>query len=292
MQFTFKLRRDIAADWTSNNPVLHDGEPGIETDTYKFKIGNGIASWSDLDYFVDQTFIAAMIATAAEASGVVSVFGRSGTVVAQTGDYTKTQVGLGSVDNTADTAKPISTATQTALDLKASVSALTSHTGDTANPHAVTKTQVGLSNVDNTADTAKPVSTAQQTALDLKATIAAPSFTGGVTITGKFVNTPVTLTDAAPVATNAALGTYFRVTITADRTLANPTNPVDGQRVIWEIEQGSGGSKILTLGSDFAFGSDLTEVVLSITAGKKDLIGAIYSSVMAKWLVVMFIKGF
>ena len=31
---------------------------------------------------------------------------------------TKTMVGLGSVDNTADTAKPISSATQTALDLK------------------------------------------------------------------------------------------------------------------------------------------------------------------------------
>lgn len=57
---------------------------------------------------------------------------------------------------------------KTAVNSKADSSDLTSHTGDTSNPHSVTKTQVGLGNVDNTADTAKPVSTAQQTALDAK----------------------------------------------------------------------------------------------------------------------------
>jgi hypothetical protein len=84
-------------------------------------------------------------------------------------ETTKAQVGLGNADNTSDLAKPISTATQSALNLKADQSALASHTSDTTNPHQVTKAQVGLSNVDNTADTAKPVSTAQQAALDLKA---------------------------------------------------------------------------------------------------------------------------
>jgi hypothetical protein len=52
-------------------------------------------------------------------SGAVSsVFGRTGAVVAANGDYTKAQVGLGNVDNTSDAAKPVSTATQTALDGK------------------------------------------------------------------------------------------------------------------------------------------------------------------------------
>lgn len=64
----------------------------------------------------------------ADASGggggaVDSVFGRTGAVTAQAGDYTKSQVGLGSVDNTSDASKPISTATQTALDLKESIAA-------------------------------------------------------------------------------------------------------------------------------------------------------------------------
>lgn len=49
---------------------------------------------------------------------VTSVFGRVGDIVAQNGDYTKAQVGLGNVDNTADLDKPISNDTQDALDLK------------------------------------------------------------------------------------------------------------------------------------------------------------------------------
>lgn len=52
-------------------------------------------------------------------SGAVSsVFTRTGDVVAQSGDYTKSQVGLSNVDNTSDAAKPVSTATQAALDAK------------------------------------------------------------------------------------------------------------------------------------------------------------------------------
>ena len=115
---------------------------------------------------------------------------------------TKTMVGLGSVDNTTDAAKPISTATQTALDLKlASATAATTYetitnvalkapiasptfTGTVA---GITSTMVGLGNVDNTSDANKPVSTATQTALDLKATLASPTFTGTVNLSSATV---------------------------------------------------------------------------------------------------------
>ena len=75
----------------------------------------------------------------------------------------KTQVGLGNVDNTSDAAKPVSTATQTALDAKAAAnhnhdsayeaknSNIQSHIASTSNPHSVSKTQVGLGNVTNDA---------------------------------------------------------------------------------------------------------------------------------------------
>lgn len=46
-----QLRRDLAANWTSVNPVLGPGEIGIEIDTNSFKIGNGVANWSALPYF-------------------------------------------------------------------------------------------------------------------------------------------------------------------------------------------------------------------------------------------------
>lgn len=44
------FRRGTASSWISSNPVLSAGEPGFETDTGKFKIGDGITAWSTLEY--------------------------------------------------------------------------------------------------------------------------------------------------------------------------------------------------------------------------------------------------
>ena len=72
---------------------------------------------------------------------------------------------LSNVDNTSDLNKPISTATQSALDLKADESALDSKASESdLNSKA---NNSAISNVDNTSDLDKPISTATQTALDL-----------------------------------------------------------------------------------------------------------------------------
>jgi hypothetical protein len=60
---TIKLRRGTAAEWTSANPVLADGETGFERDTNKVKIGNGVTAWASLPYFVDETAVATSAAT-------------------------------------------------------------------------------------------------------------------------------------------------------------------------------------------------------------------------------------
>lgn len=99
---------------------------------------------------------------------VLSVAGRTGAV-----SLTKADVGLGNVDNTADAAKPVSTAQQTALDGKQAASAVltflaTATAGTTAAVKtllALVKGDVGLGNVDNTSDVGKPVSTAQAAAI-------------------------------------------------------------------------------------------------------------------------------
>ncbi len=46
----FQFRRGTASEWTSANPVLADGEMGIETDTKKVKIGDGTTNWANLSY--------------------------------------------------------------------------------------------------------------------------------------------------------------------------------------------------------------------------------------------------
>lgn len=45
-----KQKYDTSTNWTTNNPVLLAGELGIESDTNKFKIGNGTSAWNELDY--------------------------------------------------------------------------------------------------------------------------------------------------------------------------------------------------------------------------------------------------
>ena len=331
MAVNILLRRGTAAEWTASNPILLEGEVGVETDSKKLKVGDGLTAWASLPYITltptaaaslyapianptftgtvsldtgvsfvfegstanayettlavtdptadrtlslpnatgtlatqehvtneigthssdttsvhgigdtaalatmtyadtavsthsaDTTSVHGIADTAdlatkayadAAASNAVStslgtheldtlsVHGIADTslLVTTTGTQTltnktittpaglvKSDVGLGNVDNTADTGKPVSTAQQTALDLKANLAGPT-FTGTltvptlsvTTTATGITKAMVGLGNVDDTADTAKPVSTAQQTAIDLKASLSGATFTGAV----------------------------------------------------------------------------------------------------------------
>ena len=50
MATQIQFRRDTAANWTSNNPTLSQGEVGLETDTSSYKIGDGSTAWNSLTY--------------------------------------------------------------------------------------------------------------------------------------------------------------------------------------------------------------------------------------------------
>jgi hypothetical protein len=71
------FRRDTAANWTAINPVLLPGEIGIETDTYKFKIGNG-SRWNQ------QTFYAFKVGAA---NGVAQLGATGKVPISQMPDY-------------------------------------------------------------------------------------------------------------------------------------------------------------------------------------------------------------
>jgi hypothetical protein len=289
-------RRGTAAQWTSADPILSAAEIGYETDTNKFKIGDGTNRWATLNYFVDlnttiagapgllnsldeiaaaigddpaffttvstnlanhqadttnihgiantallvtqsdlssalsgatvdqsalagvgidwnstteafdidstiatktyadnaaSTAVAAVVNSApaaldtlkeladaltadeSTASSLATLVGTKAPIASPTftgtvSGITKAMVGLGSVDNTADSAKPVSTATQTALDSKLASATAAATYAPIASPtftgtvSGVTKSMVGLGNVDNTSDANKPVSTASR----------------------------------------------------------------------------------------------------------------------------------
>lgn len=129
------------------------------------------------------------------ADQVTSVAGRKGAVV-----LTKTDVGLANVDNTTDLLKPVSTATQAALNLKANAAS----PAFTGTPTGITKAHVGLPNADNTADSAKPVSTAQAAAIAAIINDAAPAATATTLSANKIASNisaaVASLVDTAPAA--------------------------------------------------------------------------------------------
>lgn len=68
------MRNDPAAVWTEKNPVLLKGEFGVETDTNKFKIGDGTTTWSGLAYAgVDQSIIENIISENRDSCSYVDI---------------------------------------------------------------------------------------------------------------------------------------------------------------------------------------------------------------------------
>lgn len=49
-KYIFQLRREDSEYWATENPVLRYGEPAVEEDTNKMKIGDGYTPWNLLDY--------------------------------------------------------------------------------------------------------------------------------------------------------------------------------------------------------------------------------------------------
>lgn len=56
---TLQIRRDTASNWTTRNPVLAEGEYGLETNTFLIKIGDGVRTWANLPYLnkLDSTYL-------------------------------------------------------------------------------------------------------------------------------------------------------------------------------------------------------------------------------------------
>jgi hypothetical protein len=214
MATRMQQRRGTAAQWISTNsgngPVLNSGEIGYESDTNKFKIGDGVNHWLSLPYFVDlNTTIAGAPGLLNSLDEIAAAIGDdpaffttvannlalkaplasptfTGTVVLPVNTITQPMmsddsVGTNEIVGQAVTNDKIANATITnakisetaeiatykisGLDTALSAKAPLASPTFTGTVSGVTKAHVGLGNVDNTADSAKPVSTAQAAAI-------------------------------------------------------------------------------------------------------------------------------
>jgi hypothetical protein len=139
--------------------------------------------------------------------------------------------------------------------------------------------------------------TAGGTGLDeasLGALLTALLAAGGGTMGAELSPKVVALTDAATIKVDASQGNDFRVTLGGARTMGEPSNPVDGQSITFELVQDGTGSRTVTWTSGaggYSFGSG-SAPTLSTAAGTRDLVAFRYSASKGEWLALGSALGF
>jgi len=63
------IRKHTAAEWKALNLTLRVGEVGIERDTKKHKVGDGITTWNELSYQFSKVIADALYAPIGSAGG-------------------------------------------------------------------------------------------------------------------------------------------------------------------------------------------------------------------------------
>ncbi len=166
-------RRGTASQWTSSNdgdgPILNAGEIGWESDTNKFKIGDGVTYWVDLKYFVDaEDVIAASLGSYLQDSDVGAISGVAGLDASKNLVVPGTSIHIeGATDNANET-------TLTVVDPTADRTITF--------PDATGTVQLRVTDVDDTEiGYLNGVTSAIQTQMDAKAPLAGPALTGDAT---------------------------------------------------------------------------------------------------------------
>jgi hypothetical protein len=222
MATRMQQRRGTSSEWTSTNdgdgPILNAGEIGYETNTGKFKIGDGSSYWADLNYFLDAVDLGGNITDyvpltqKSAASGVAALDVDKNLVVPGASIIVE-----GATDNSFETTLTVTnpTADQTITF-----------------PDATGTVQLRVSNVDDTEiGYLNGVTSGIQTQMDLKAPLASPTFTGTVTIPAG-----ASISGFAPLDNPALTGTATAVnlTISGDLTVNGTTTNINSTSLVVE----------------------------------------------------------
>jgi len=204
MAIQIQLRRGDAADWTSSNPLLAEGELGIELDTLKIKIGNGIDNWNALAY----------VSGGGGGGGVTSVTGTS-PIVSSGG--TSPAISLASTYG--DTLNPYGSKTANYV--------LASPDGSSGVPtfRAIVASDIPTLN-QNTTGSAATLATGRTISITGDLAYTSPSFNGSTNVTAS--GTLATVNTNVGSFTNASLTVNAKGLITAASSGTAPVTSVTG----------------------------------------------------------------
>ena len=294
----FQIAHDTAANWTSNNPTLLAGEIGFETNTNKFKIGDGSTAWTSLAYGGGSggsgTVINVSVATANGFSGTVATATTTPTITLTTsisgvlkGNGTAISAASAGTDYVAPggalgtpSSGTLTNCVGTATGLTSGALALNTG-GITYNATVGIRNQMTTGSVYdwcvvNASGSAYPMAVPTGT-LDtvfggaVSPAIAAPSWASTMTLTTKGAN-------------------VIRVTL-AGATTINFSAGYDGQKMLLELKQDGTGSRVVTWGTGVQWGTSPAAPTLTTSINKVDRIALVYSSVSANWVAIGYALG-
>jgi cytoskeletal protein CcmA (bactofilin family) len=145
MASLIQVRRGTAAEWTSANPVLAQGEIGFVTDENKFKVGNGSSAWSSLPYLQADAYIDSVVLGTDTTGDYVAQVTSSGDGISITGSGESASVvisntGVVSLTGTANEIDVSASTGAVTLSLPAIINADTTGNAATASALATART--------------------------------------------------------------------------------------------------------------------------------------------------------
>jgi len=257
MAVQIQMRRDTASNWTSAAPTLAAGEWGLETDTLKFKIGDGTTAWASLAY-------------SSLPSGVLPLSGG-----AMTGAIT-TNSTFDGVDVATRDAILTSTTTTAAAALPKAGGAMTGAitTNSTFDGVDIATRDAILSSTTTTADAALPAT---------GGTLAGVTLSGAVVGADQIISAPVLKDVGETCVANATSGStdtisltdgnVHNVTLTANCTFtfsAPPASGTSGSFTLFLNQDGTGSRTATWPGSVKWAGG--TAPTLTTTASRTDIL--------------------
>jgi len=104
----------------------------------------------------------------------------------------------------------------------------------------------------------------------------------------------VNMTDGATITPDAssAKRSIQRVTLGGNRTMAKPTNLIDGATILMELKQDGTGTRVPTWNGAYVFGTDIPAVALTTTANRKDFLLWYYNLADDKLYLMGATRGF
>lgn len=277
-----QFRRGTAAEWSSANPVLLDGELGWESDTTKAKMGDGNTAWNDLPYGGaggmgpqgDQGETGP--AGPAGPTGATGPKGDTGTISDISG------VPTGTLDPSSDYIlfQDTSASNVTKRDFVRAVAVNVTYNNSTSGATAVNvqaafdEAFASISSIHGDITTINSTLSGLGTAATKNTGTSGHTlgFLDGINVYSKAQSgAPVSLTQAATIAVDFSLANHFYTTMTGNNTLGNPSNMHAGQSGIIELKQDGTGSRTLAYSSAWKFANG-ADKVLSTAANAIDIL--------------------